>query len=100
MRVTRLKASLGIHSGTMTVDDATRAFEESAFLSGPAARSEADRATYDPTYGRYTWGKLEILRLRDEAVAAWGERYSHLRFHQALMALGAPPLGLIGDILS
>ncbi len=100
VRVTRLKASLGIHSGTMTVDDATRAFEESAFLSGPAARSEADRATYDPTYGRYTWGKLEILRLRDEAVAAWGERYSHLRFHQALMALGAPPLGLIGDILS
>jgi len=100
VRVTRLKASLGIHSGAMTVDDATHAFEESAFLSGPAARSEANRATYDPTYGRYTWGKLEILRLRDEAVAAWGERYSHFRFHQALMDLGAPPLGLIGNILS
>ena len=100
VRVTRLKASIGIHSGAMTVEDATHAFEQSAFLSGPAARSEANRATHDPTYGRYTWGKLEILRLRDEAIAAWGERYSHLRFHQALMDLGAPPLGLIGDILS
>ena len=100
VRVTRLRVSIGIHSGTMTIPEATRAFEEFAFLAGPAARSEATRATHDPTYGRYTWGKLEILRLRDEAVAAWGTRYSHLRFHESLMALGAPPLGLIGNVLT
>ena len=99
VRVTRLRSSIGIHAGGMTVEDATRNFEQHAYLSGPAARAEAERATYDPTYGRYTWGKLEIRSLRDEARARWGGRYSHLRFHQALMNLGAPPIGLIGDIL-
>ena len=100
VRVTRLRSSIGIHTGAMTVEDATRDFEQHAYLSGPAARAEAERATYDPTYGRYTWGKLELMSLRDEARAQWGGRYSHLRFHEALMSLGAPPLGLIGDILT
>jgi hypothetical protein len=100
VRVTRLRSSIGIHTGALTVEDATHDFEAHAYLSGPSARSEAERATYDPTYGRYTWGKLEILRLRDEAQVQWGGRYSHLRFHEALMALGAPPLGLIGDVLT
>ena len=99
VRVTRLRCALGIHTGAMTMAEAVAAFETDAFLKGPAARSEAERATYDPTYGRYTWGKLEILDLRDEAMAAWGPRYSHLRFHRALMELGGPPLGLIGDVL-
>jgi uncharacterized protein (DUF885 family) len=97
--VTGLASALGIHRGTMTVDDATARFEADAFLLGPAARSEATRATYDPTYGRYTWGKLEIISLREEAVAAWGTKFSLRRFHEALLALGAPPLGTIGDAL-
>ncbi|HVF76340.1 MAG TPA: DUF885 family protein [Acidimicrobiales bacterium] len=99
VRVTRLAAALGVHTGTMTIDDAVRRFEEDAFLKGPAARSEAHRASYDPTYGRYTWGKMEIRRLRDEAKAQWGVRYTHRRFHESLLALGAPPLGLIGNAL-
>ena len=97
--VTGLASGLGIHQGTMTVDDATARFEADAFLLGPAARSEATRATYDPTYGRYTWGKLEIMSLRDEALAAWGTKFSLRRFHEALLALGAPPLGTMSDTL-
>jgi hypothetical protein len=99
VRVTRLAVAIGVHTGALTLEDATRRFTEDAFLQGSAARSEAHRATWDPTYGRYTWGKLEILGLRDEAVALWGRRYSHRRFHDALLALGAPPLGLMGDAL-
>jgi hypothetical protein len=97
--VTGLACALGVHRGTMTVDDATARFEADAFLLGPAARSEATRATYDPTYGRYTWGKLEIMSLRDQALAAWGAKFSLRRFHEALLALGAPPLGTMGDAL-
>jgi Bacterial protein of unknown function (DUF885) len=97
--VTGLASALGIHQGTMTVDDATARFEADAFLLGPAARSEATRATYDPTYGRYTWGKIEIMSLRDQALAAWGAKFSLRRFHEALLALGAPPLGTMGDAL-
>jgi hypothetical protein len=97
--VTGLAAALGIHRGTMTVDEATARFEADAFLLGPAARSEATRAAYDPACGRYTWGKLEIISLRDQALAAWETEFSLRRFHEALLALGAPPLGTMGDAL-
>jgi predicted dehydrogenase len=99
IRVTRLAVSLGVHRGSMPMTEAVRRFQADAFLQGPAAAAEAARATYDPTYGRYTWGKLEILRLRDQARAAWGGGYSHQRFHAELLALGAPPLGLMADVL-
>jgi len=94
-RVTRLAVSIGTHAGTMTVQDGAARFEADAFCYGPAARAEAARATFDPTYGRYTWGKLEILRLREAARAHWGSGFSLSRFHDALLGLGSPPLGLM-----
>jgi hypothetical protein len=99
IRVTRLAVSIGVHTGAMTMADAVRRFEGDAFLRGPAAVSEAARATFDPTYGQYSWGKLEILGLRDEAMGRWGSRYSHPRFHAAVLRLGAPPLGLMRGAL-
>jgi hypothetical protein len=98
-RVTRLAVSIGMHAGSMTVEGAAARFEADAFLYGSAARAEAARATFDPTYGRYTWGKLEILRLREEARRRWVSGYSHARFHAALLALGSPPLGLMAGAL-
>jgi Bacterial protein of unknown function (DUF885) len=98
-RVTRLSVSIGLHSGTMTVDDAIARFESDAFIRGSAARAEATRGTFDPTYGRYTWGKLEILALRERARSTWGSGYSHQRFHTALLELGSPPLGLMAHAL-
>lgn len=95
VRVTRLACSIGLHSGTMTVEQATARFVHDAFLAGPAALSEARRGTFDPTYGRYTWGKLAIRAARDRARAAWGGEFSLPRFHRALLDLGAPPLGLL-----
>ncbi len=98
-RVTRLAVSIGTHAGTMTVGEGAARFEADAFCYGPAARTEAARATFDPTYGRYTWGKLEILRLREEARSRWGAGYRHARFHDALLRLGSPPLGLMAAAL-
>jgi len=95
VRVTRLAVAIGLHSGTMTSEEAVRRFVEDAHLQGPAARGEAVRATFDPTYGRYTWGKLAVMDLRERARKAWGSGFSLLRFHSALMALGSPPLGLL-----
>jgi uncharacterized protein (DUF885 family) len=54
---------------------------------------------FDPTYGRYTHGKLEILRLRERARAEWGGGYSLQRFHRAMFELGSPPLGLLPSAL-
>jgi hypothetical protein len=99
VRVTRLACALGVHTAGMTVAEAAARFEADTHLTGSAALSEARRATFDPTYGRYTWGKLEILRVREEARAAWGAGFTLKRFHSALMALGSPPLGLLGTAI-
>jgi hypothetical protein len=99
VRVTRLACALGVHTAGMTVEEAAARFEADTHLTGPAALSEARRATFDPTYGRYTWGKLEILALRERARTAWGAGFTLKRFHTALMDLGSPPLGLIGTAI-
>jgi hypothetical protein len=96
VRVTRLACAIGVHTAGMTVEQAARRFEADTHLSGPAALSEARRATFDPTYGRYTWGKLEVLRLRERARKQWGTGFTLRRFHKAMLDLGSPPLGLLG----
>ncbi|WP_043623779.1 DUF885 family protein [Nonomuraea candida] len=99
IRVTRLACAIGVHTGSMTVEEAARRFESDTHLAGPAALSEARRASFDPTYGRYTWGKLLIQDLRERARAEWGAGFTLQRFHKALFDLGSPPLGLIDAIL-
>jgi hypothetical protein len=99
VRVTRLACALGVHTAGWTVEQAAARFEADTHLAGPAAASEARRATFDPTYGRYTWGKLEIMALRERARSAWGPGFTLKRFHTALMDLGSPPLGLIATAL-
>ncbi|GAB3489861.1 DUF885 family protein [Nocardiopsis coralliicola] len=100
VRVTRLAVALGVHRGTMDVTEAARRFTADTALSGSAALAEARRALFDPTYGRYTWGKLEILALRERVRAAWGADYTPTRFHAALLGQGAPPLGLMDRFLT
>ncbi|GAB3210397.1 DUF885 domain-containing protein [Marinactinospora endophytica] len=99
IRVTRLAVALGVHTGAMTVEEAARRFAADTPLAGPAALAEARRATFDPTYGRYTWGKLEILDLRERARRRWGADFSLRRFHTAMLELGSPPLGLLDTAL-
>jgi Bacterial protein of unknown function (DUF885) len=96
VRVTRLACAIGVHTAGMTVAEGARRFEADTHLTGSAALSEARRATFDPTYGRYTWGKLEIMSLRERARKEWGPSFSLRRFHAALLELGSPVLGLLG----
>jgi uncharacterized protein (DUF885 family) len=95
VRVTRLACAIGLHTAGWSVQDCARRFETDTHLAGSAALSEAKRATFDPTYGRYTWGKLEIMDLRHRARAEWGAGFSLRRFHTAMLDLGSPPLGLL-----
>jgi Bacterial protein of unknown function (DUF885) len=99
VRVTRLACAIGVHTAGMSVQEGARRFAADTHLSGTAALSEARRATFDPTYGRYTWGKLQILDLRERAREEWGAAFSLRRFHAAMMDLGSPPLGLLGTAL-
>ncbi|NUW29960.1 DUF885 family protein [Nonomuraea sp. SMC257] len=91
--------SIGLHSGDLSVADATRRFTEDAFLRGRTATRAAHRLLLDPLCGGYAWGKLAIRDLRDQARERWGAGYSLRRFHTALFDLGAPPLGLLDTAL-
>ncbi len=100
VRVTRLTCAIGLHTGAMDVAQATERFVHDAHLAPAAAASEARRGTFDAAYGRYTWGKLELLRLREQARKRWGSAFTLQRFHTALLTLGSPPLGLLPAALS
>ena len=100
VRVTRLACAIGLHTGAMDVAEATHRFERDAFLGPAAARSEARRGTFDVGYGRYTWGKLALLELRERARAQWGSGFSLERYHRALLDLGSPPIGLLDTALT
>ncbi|MEV6012654.1 DUF885 family protein [Streptomyces sp. NPDC051976] len=100
VRVTRLTCAIGLHTGAMDLEEATQLFIRDAHLARAGAASEARRGTFDAGYGRYTWGKLEIMRLRERARRSWGKDFSLPRFHTALLSLGSPPLGLMDAALT
>ena len=100
VRVTRLACAIGLHTGAMDVRDATERFMADALMPEATARSEARRGTFDPSYGVYTWGKWTILDAREGARRRWGSEFSLRRFHDSLMNLGSPPLGLVGAVVT
>ena len=87
------------HTAGMTVDEATKFFVENAFMAPGPARVEALRGTQDATYGYYTLGKLEILKLRADMQKKLGAKFTLQRFHDALLAHGDPPIPLLRPML-
>jgi hypothetical protein len=99
VRLARLSCAIGLHTGAMSVDDATATFVRDALMSEATARSEARRGTFDPTYGIYTLGKWVVMDAREQAREGWGDAFSLSRFHRALLELGSPPLGLVPRVV-
>ena len=96
LRVVRYLASIGLHTGGMTVEEAEQMFASVAFQDSVNARQQALRGTYDPEYLNYTLGKMMIRKLRADLEADRGEAFDLTGFHDAFMATGAPPVTWIG----
>jgi uncharacterized protein (DUF885 family) len=99
LRVCRLCVSIQMHCQGMTVEAATRFFQENCYYEEKAARSEAMRGTYDPEYLYYTLGKLQILKLREDYRRQEGMNFSLRRFHDEMLRHGAPPIRLLREVL-
>jgi uncharacterized protein (DUF885 family) len=97
LRACRFRAAVGLHCEGMPLEEATRLFEERAHMQRLPAEREALRGTHDPLYLVYTYGKLEILRWRDELSRRpdWNPR----RFHDTLTGAGFPPLAVARDLV-
>jgi len=90
-RICRLISGIKLHTQGWTVDQAAALFEREAHLPAPAARAEAARGTYDPTYGVYFLGKLAAQKLRRDVQRAEGAQFDLRRFHERVMTNGIAP---------
>jgi uncharacterized protein (DUF885 family) len=97
LRNCRFVAAIAIHVRGMSLDDVKRRFIDDCKQDEAGARQQAVRGTFDPGYFAYTLGKLQILALREEAKQKLGARFDLGKFHDALLAHGAPPVPLIHD---
>ena len=91
-RICRLLAGIKLHTKAWTLDDAQRCFEREAYVPAAAARREAERGTYDPTYGGYFLGKMGIVKLRADYAAMRGSRFVLRDFHERFMTNGIAPI--------
>jgi uncharacterized protein (DUF885 family) len=91
-RVCRLLSGIRVHSREWTLEQAQRCFTEQAYVAAPAAKREAERATYDPTYGGYFLGKRGLLTLRRDVAAKRGNAFNLRTFHEEIMTNGIAPI--------
>ena len=99
LRLCRLCVSIKMHTQKMSVDQATKFFQENCYYEEKPARQEAMRGTFDPGYLNYTLGKLQILKLRDDYKAQQGDDFSLQKFHNELLNHGMPPIRLLREIM-
>src|SRR6266513_2386924 len=99
LRLCRLCVSIKVHTQNMSIDEATKFFQENCYYEEKPARQEAMRGTYDPGYLNYTLGKLQILKLRDDYKAQQGDDFSLQKFHNELLNHGMPPIRLLREIM-
>jgi uncharacterized protein (DUF885 family) len=91
-RICRLLSGIKMHTKQWTLADAQRCFEKDAYVAAPAAKREAERGTYDPTYGGYFLGKRGILKLRADYQKRMGAKFSLRDFHERFMTNGIAPI--------
>jgi uncharacterized protein (DUF885 family) len=95
LRDVRYIAGIQMHTGKMTLEEATDLFVKEGYQPRPIAEKEAKRGTADPTYLVYTLGKLEILKLRDDYKKMKGSQYKLQEFHDAFMKQGTAPIKIV-----
>ncbi len=94
LRDCRCLVALELHAGNATVQEATDLIATHTHLAPIRCRQEAQRGAQDPGYLYYVLGKLMVLKLRADYARQEGQRYTPKRFHEALLACGAPPVPL------
>ncbi len=100
LRACRWVAAVKLHTQGWTIDEAAAFFRTEGFQEEANARREARRAARDPEVFGYAWGKLELLRLREDCRRLWGSAFTLKAFHDAVLAEGGvPPKLLRMDLL-
>jgi uncharacterized protein (DUF885 family) len=99
IRLCRVVVGIRIHAEDLSVEQGVRFFRDEAYLEEAAARREAERGTFDPSYVLYSLGKLMVLKLREDYKARTGDRFSLRGFHDTLLGNGTVPLWLHRNLM-
>lgn len=95
-RAGRLVVDTGIHAMGWTRQQAVDLFVENSALSIHNINTEVDRYISWPGQAlSYKMGELTILRLRAKAEEALGENFDIRGFHDAVLAAGGIPMGIL-----
>ncbi len=97
LRDARYIVGIQMHTGKMTLDEATEFFIKEGHQTPAVAEREAKRGTSDPTYLVYTLGKLEILKLRADYKQKMGAKFNLEQFHDEFIKQGYPPIKIIRE---
>lgn len=96
-RAIRLVVDTGLHHKRWSREQAIAYIRANQPGDEPQARKDIDRYTVMPGQATaYMIGQMEILRLREEARMARGERFDIKAFHDTVLGQGALPLDLLG----
>jgi len=99
LRLGQLCVSIKMHTQGMSVDEATKFFQENCYYEEKPARVEAMRATFDLACLNYALGKIQILKLRKDYEVQEGENFSLKKFHDELLNHGMLPIRLLREVM-
>jgi len=97
-RAARLVIDSGIHTKGWTREQAVEYLRSHTTKSPGVVEGEVDRyISWPGQASSYMIGKLEILRLRDEAKKALGPRFDLKEFHERVLENGAVTLPMLAE---
>ncbi len=99
VRDCRYVCSIKMHTREFTLEQATQFFVENALMERLPAEREALRGTFDPGYYSYTLGKIFIKRTKEKYLESHPNT-SLREFHDGLLSLGSPPVGLLETLMT
>jgi uncharacterized protein (DUF885 family) len=97
LRDARFIVGIQMHTGKMTLAQATDFFIKEGHQTPAVSEREAKRGTSDPTYLVYTLGKLEIMKLRADYKQKMGDKFNLEQFHNEFVKQGYPPVKIIRE---
>ena len=100
LRNARFIVGIQMHTGHMSYEEAVDFFMKEGYQSRTNAEREVRRGTIEPTYMYYTYGKLEILKLREDYKKVRGDKFSLSEFHDEFLKQGPAPIPLIRRALA
>ena len=99
LRDARYIVGIEMHTGEMTLTQATDFFVKQGHQTPAVAEREAQRGTSDPTYLVYTLGKLQIMKLRADYEQKMGSSFTLQQFHDEFMKQGMVPIPIVRRVM-